>query len=113
MKLISEFNDQNVASVIVEANENGKKDYFIQGVFMQSEIKNRNGRVYPKEIMAKENELLSLGGQAAAAAHSLGTPLSTILLTAKELKKEFFCTLNASYIVIVFNKYSFYSRKLK
>ena len=40
-----------------------------------------------QEIMAKENELLSLGGQAAAAAHSLGTPLSTILLTAKELKK--------------------------
>ena len=39
-------------------------------------------------IMAKENELLSLGGQAAAAAHSLGTPLSTILLTTKELQKE-------------------------
>ena len=39
--------------------------------------------------MAKENELLSLGGQAAAAAHSLGTPLSTILLTTKELQKEF------------------------
>ena len=42
-----------------------------------------------QEIMAKENELLSLGGQAAAAAHSLGTPLSTILLAAKELQKEF------------------------
>ena len=42
-----------------------------------------------QEMMAKENELISLGGQAAAAAHSLGTPLSTILLTAKELKKEF------------------------
>ena len=41
-----------------------------------------------QEIMAKENELLSLGGQAAAAAHSLGTPLSTILLTTKELQKE-------------------------
>ncbi len=41
------------------------------------------------EIMAKESELLSLGGQAAAAAHSLGTPLSTILITAKELQKEF------------------------
>ena len=41
-----------------------------------------------QEIMAKENELLSLGGQAAAAAHSLGTPLSTILLIAKELQKE-------------------------
>ena len=48
-------------------------------------------RAYDKiqEIMAKENELLSLGGQAAAAAHSLGTPLSTILLTAKELQKDF------------------------
>tara|TARA_A100001011_G_scaffold204192_1_gene212475 strand:- start:3691 stop:4977 length:1287 start_codon:yes stop_codon:yes gene_type:complete len=42
-----------------------------------------------QEIMAKENELLSLGGQAAAAAHSLGTPLSTIFLIAKELRKEF------------------------
>ena len=42
-----------------------------------------------QEIMGKENELLSLGGQAAAAAHSLGTPLSTILLTSKELQKEF------------------------
>ncbi len=42
-----------------------------------------------QEFVAKENELLSLGGQAAAAAHSLGTPLSTILLTVTELKKEF------------------------
>ena len=42
-----------------------------------------------QEIMSKENELLSLGGQAAAAAHSLGTPLSTILLTVKEMKKDF------------------------
>ena len=42
-----------------------------------------------QEIMAKESELVSLGGQAAAAAHSLGTPLSTILLTSNEIKKEF------------------------
>ena len=42
-----------------------------------------------QELMAKENELISLGGQAAAAAHSLGTPLSTILLIVKELQKEF------------------------
>ena len=41
-----------------------------------------------QEIMSKENELLSLGGQAAAAAHSLGTPLSTILLTATEIQKD-------------------------
>ena len=42
-----------------------------------------------QEIMARENELLSLGAQAAASAHSLGTPLSTILLITSELQKEF------------------------
>jgi two-component system sensor histidine kinase RegB len=41
-----------------------------------------------QEVIAKEYELESLGGQAAAAAHSLGTPLSTISVVAKELKKE-------------------------
>ena len=33
---------------------NGKKDYKIRGVFLQSNIKNRNGRIYPKEILVKE-----------------------------------------------------------
>ena len=42
-----------------------------------------------EEVMAKEHELLSLGGQAAAAAHSLGTPLSTIKIISQELKKQF------------------------
>ena len=41
-----------------------------------------------QNIIAKEHELLSLGGQAAAAAHSLGTPLSTISLVINELKDE-------------------------
>lgn len=54
MKLISEFNDYAIEPVIVEENEKGQKEYFIEGIFMQSEIKNRNGRVYPKEIMQKE-----------------------------------------------------------
>ena len=54
MKLISEFNDYAVEPVTVESNENGKKDYFIEGIFMQSEIKNRNGRIYPKEVIQKE-----------------------------------------------------------
>ena len=60
------------------------------GIKFGQESRIRN-KAYDKiqELMAKENELISLGGQAAAAAHSLGTPLSTILLTAKELKKEF------------------------
>jgi len=41
-----------------------------------------------QEVISKEYELESLGGQAAAAAHSLGTPLATISVVAKELKKE-------------------------
>ena len=52
MKLIAEFNE-DIAPIITEST-NGKKDYFIEGVFMQADIKNRNGRVYPKEIMEKE-----------------------------------------------------------
>ena len=42
-----------------------------------------------EEIMSKEHELLSLGGQAAAAAHSLGTPFSTIKIIASDLLKQF------------------------
>jgi hypothetical protein len=53
MKLISEFTTNDLGC-IVEENEQGKKDYYIQGVFMQSEIKNRNGRVYPKKVLADE-----------------------------------------------------------
>ena len=41
-----------------------------------------------EEVMAKEHEMLSLGGQAAAAAHSLGTPLSTIKIITQELMKQ-------------------------
>jgi len=54
MKLISEFNDYSVSPIIIEENDKGQKEYFIEGVFMQAEIKNRNGRVYPKEVMQKE-----------------------------------------------------------
>ena len=39
---------------ITEAKENGKKDYKIKGIFMQADIKNKNGRVYPMEILQKE-----------------------------------------------------------
>ena len=42
-----------------------------------------------EEVMAVEHELLSLGGQAAAAAHSLGTPLSTIKIITQDLIKQF------------------------
>jgi two-component system sensor histidine kinase RegB len=42
-----------------------------------------------EEIMSKEHELLSLGGQAAAAAHSLGTPFSTMKIISSDLLKQF------------------------
>tara|TARA_R100000152_G_C6731169_1_gene155845 strand:- start:240 stop:887 length:648 start_codon:yes stop_codon:yes gene_type:complete len=52
MKLISE--EVSSAEYLVEEDKNGKKEYKIKGVFLQSNIKNRNGRVYPKEILMKE-----------------------------------------------------------
>ena len=51
MKLISE--EIQDAEYLIE-NANGKKNYKIKGVFLQADIKNRNGRVYPKEVMIKE-----------------------------------------------------------
>ena len=53
VKLFSEGLDLDV-EYITEAKENGKKNYKIRGVFMQADIKNRNGRVYPMEILQKE-----------------------------------------------------------
>tara|TARA_R100001377_G_scaffold8167_2_gene4246 strand:+ start:1510 stop:2163 length:654 start_codon:yes stop_codon:yes gene_type:complete len=52
IKLISEA-IENV-EYICEEKEDGKKDYKIRGIFMQGDIKNRNGRVYPMEILSKE-----------------------------------------------------------
>ena len=55
MKLISEEIQQ--AEYLVE-EKNGKKEYKIKGVFLQSNIKNRNGRIYPKEILDRRRLLL-------------------------------------------------------
>ena len=52
MKLICE-QVENVRYV-VEAKESGQKNYFIEGIFMQADIQNRNGRMYPGEILEKE-----------------------------------------------------------
>lgn len=49
MKLIRELNE--ATSQIVESSEGGIKHYVISGVFMQSEVKNRNGRIYPRSVM--------------------------------------------------------------
>ena len=59
------------------------------GIRFSGETKKRSKALNKlQEVIAKEYELESLGGQAAAAAHSLGTPLATISVVAKELKKE-------------------------
>ena len=57
-------------------------------VFGSESRKRKEALSKMEEIMAQEHEMLSLGGQAAAAAHSLGTPLSTIKIISQELKDQ-------------------------
>lgn len=52
MKLITEVYD--TTKVIVEEKLGKGKQYFIEGIFLQSELKNRNGRMYPEKVMDKE-----------------------------------------------------------
>jgi hypothetical protein len=51
MKLITEFVDKGVQSVITEAAEGTEKKCLIEGIFMQAEKPNRNGRIYPYEVL--------------------------------------------------------------
>ncbi len=55
MKLITEFVDNDL-DVIVEAKKDGEKSFFIEGIFMQAEKKNKNGRVYEKKTLGKAVE---------------------------------------------------------
>jgi hypothetical protein len=52
MLLITEHNDS--IELLTEKNADGTKSHFIEGIFMQSEQKNRNGRMYPKQTLMKE-----------------------------------------------------------
>lgn len=52
MKLITELNE--TVQYISETKESGHKEHFIEGVFLQSEVKNRNGRIYPEGVLDKE-----------------------------------------------------------
>ena len=63
-------------------------NYFAMTFGTQSRLR-KEALAKMEEVMAKEHELLSLGGQAAAAAHSLGTPLSTIKIITQDLIKQF------------------------
>ena len=52
MKLIAEQIQE--VEYILEEKEDGKKDMKIRGIFMQADMKNRNGRVYPMGVLTKE-----------------------------------------------------------
>ena len=54
LKLISEHVEHDTDYLIEQDEKTGKKDYKIKGIFMQADIKNRNGRVYPMEVLEKE-----------------------------------------------------------
>jgi hypothetical protein len=54
MKLITEINEE--VKIITEQNESGGKSFYIEGIFMQAELPNRNNRMYSLPILQKETE---------------------------------------------------------
>ena len=54
LKLISEHIEQDTDYLIEQDEKTGNKNYKIKGIFMQADIKNRNGRIYPMEVLQKE-----------------------------------------------------------
>lgn len=72
MKLIQELVEE--VQFVAESNE-GNKNYFIEGVFLQSNLKNRNGRMYPKNVMKREvNRYMKEYVEAKRAFGELGHP---------------------------------------
>ena len=53
MKLIKEFNE-SINYLTEDTKDKNKPNVFIEGVFLQSDLQNKNGRIYPKEIMQRE-----------------------------------------------------------
>ena len=92
MKLITEVNED--VRYIVEEKD-GKKSLYIEGVFLQSNLKNRNGRMYPSEIMEKEvNRYMKEAVEGKRAFGELGHPegptinLERVSHMIKSLKRE-------------------------
>ena len=93
MKLITELTED--IKFVKENAGNGDKNYFIEGVFMQSEVKNRNGRVYPKNILTKEtgryiNEYVNKGRALGELNHPTGPTvnLDRVSHIVKELYED-------------------------
>ena len=93
MKLITELTED--IKYVKENVGNGDRNYFIEGVFMQSEVKNRNGRVYPKNTLAKEtsryiNEYVNKGRALGELNHPTGPTvnLDRVSHIVKELHED-------------------------
>ncbi len=90
MKLICEINEN--VETLVESPEGKEKNYFIKGVFLQAEQKNRNGRIYPMETMAKEVDKvvkLQVRGGAANPSPPVGPALGAAGVNIMEFCKQF------------------------
>lgn len=93
MKLIREVNEE--VKFISEATEDGKKNMFIEGIFMQAEQKNRNGRMYPLSVMEREvtryvNEYVNKNRAYGELGHPEGPTinLERVSHITKELRQE-------------------------
>ena len=93
MKLLREIIED--VNIISEAKDDGKKNLYIEGVFMQYDVKNKNGRVYPRTIMENEvkryiNENVNTGRAYGELTHpnSPSVDLNNVSHVIKSLKFE-------------------------
>jgi len=93
MKLITEINEE--VKYITEEGSEGKKNLFIEGIFLQGNLKNRNGRYYPEQILAKEvarytKENIEKGRAYGELGHPDGPSinLERVCMMIKSLKQE-------------------------
>lgn len=93
MKLITELTED--IKYVKENVGNGDKNYYIEGIFMQSDVKNRNGRIYPKNTLAKEtsryiNEYVNKGRALGELNHPTGPTvnLDRVSHIVKELQED-------------------------
>lgn len=98
MKLITELNEE--VKFITEATESGKKEMFIEGIFMQAEVQNRNNRSYPFPILMREatryiNEYVTKSRAFGELGHPAGPTIN--LERASHLIKELRCEGNNFY----------------
>jgi len=95
MKLITEMVDDDKIEFITEESKTGEKCHYIRGVFMQAEQKNRNGRVYPKNVLKEQvNKYITNYVDQSRAFGELGHPdgpvvnLERVSHMIKELKED-------------------------